>query len=51
MSETNDTDAIDRFSPRAGEYSRHRPDYPIELLDHLVIGRGGKYRSLRESYG
>jgi DNA repair protein RadC len=23
----------------------------IEVLDHLVIGRGGKYRSLRESCG
>lgn len=29
------SDSVDRFSPRAGEYTRHRPDYPDEALDYL----------------
>ncbi len=32
---SDESDSIDRFSPRAGEYDRHRPDYPDALFEHL----------------
>lgn len=35
MSKDDELESVRRFSPRAGEYARHRPDYPRELFEDL----------------
>ena len=35
MTDETAGDSTNRFSARAGEYDRHRPDYPDEVLDYL----------------
>jgi len=46
MPDDDQRDSVRRFSPRAAEYTRHRPAYPRELLDFLGgegwVGMGTK---------
>lgn len=46
MDDDEQMDSVDRFSARAGEYMRHRPEYPQAALDFLeeqdYLGMGTK---------